>query len=296
MSKYTVKSKKTEYKSIVKFETNQFLVTNETFQFNDSKEAEGVPLAQILFSFPYVKTVYIAQNFIATKISEDIEWKDVKNEIYSTIKDHLNSGKTIINPKPAKPGKKFAISVYTESTPNPMVIKFVCNRKLVINSIQYGRNEEAENSPMTLQLFEFPYVRNVFYNNNYISITRMPKADWNEIVLELREFIRIYLQKGKSVLIQESEYSKNSVLPEDEVEKLDPISKQVISILQNYIKATPATDGGNIRLHSYDSNSKKVNIIMEGSCQFSPALKNNLGEVLKEQLPEKIDSIQSINR
>ncbi len=65
MKNITINIQPTTKPTIVKFEADIFLTKHESFEFKNIEEAERSPLAQQLFHLPFVKTVYIAQNFVA---------------------------------------------------------------------------------------------------------------------------------------------------------------------------------------------------------------------------------------
>jgi hypothetical protein len=57
--------KETNNPLIIKFELDEFIVKNQSFEFKNIDETKNSPLAQQLFYLPFVKTVYISANFIA---------------------------------------------------------------------------------------------------------------------------------------------------------------------------------------------------------------------------------------
>jgi hypothetical protein len=57
--------KETQNPTILKFEFEDFITQNESFEFKNIDEAKSSPLAQQLFYLPFVKTIYISGNFIA---------------------------------------------------------------------------------------------------------------------------------------------------------------------------------------------------------------------------------------
>ena len=200
MHKYLIKSKQTSDITIRKFETDRFLVQNQKFTFHNKAEARESPAAQMLFSLAYVKTVFIAQNFIAVKISDNNKWKEAENEILKLIKNFLNSGKNVVH---SVLPHKIPVTLYMEATPNPGVMKFVAHKKLVIKKVKFERGESVEDSPLSRELFKFPYVEAIEFENNFLAIRKSKNADWNEISMELREFIRTYLMKCKPVINSE---------------------------------------------------------------------------------------------
>ena len=117
--------------SILKFEADEFIVKHNSFEFNNIEEAKNSELAQQLFHLPFVKTVYIAQNFVAVQKFNIVEWESVQDELAEQIKNFINSGKTVVH-EVQKSQNKIPVTIYAESTPNPQVMKFVANKKLVL--------------------------------------------------------------------------------------------------------------------------------------------------------------------
>lgn len=301
MQIYKINIQPTTKPTIVKFEANKFLTQHESFEFHNIEEAERSPLAQQLFHLPFVKTVYIAQNFVALEKYNIVHWKDIQNEVAEQIEQFLNNGGTVITASQDE-NKKVPVTVYAESTPNPSVLKFVANKKLVLHIAEFKNIDEAKNAPLVKALFHFPFVKEVFIDENYLSITKYDISEWNDITPELREFIREYLEQGKEV-VSEDNVSKNTEeiqeqSPEKEIQ-LDEVSKEIVAILDEYVKPAVASDGGNILFESYDSNEKTVKVILQGACSGCPSstftLKNGIENMLKEMLPNQVNKVEAIN-
>ena len=299
MKKYKVSINETSNKFIVKFETNFFLTNHQNYEYNNIDEALNSPLAQQLFYLPFVKKIYISSNFIAIERYNIIEWKEVQDEVAEQIEKYLNEGNIIVSE--VDNVKKTAITIYAESTPNPSAMKFVSNKNLVNSLFEYTSIDQTAKSPLAKALFHFPYVKNVFIDKNYISITKYELATWEEITMELREFIRSHIEDGKQIveldsidIITNSEEQKNK-----EFEKLDETSQEIINILEEYVKPAVAADGGNIQFKSYNPETKKVSVILQGACSGCPSstftLKNGIENMLKEMLAGKVDSVEAIN-
>ena len=121
----------TSNETILKFEADRFLTNHNSFEFNNIDDAKDSPLAQQLFYLPFVKKVYIASNFVAIERYNIVAWADVQDEVAEQIEDYLSNDGIIVTEDAIKP--KAAVTVYAESTPNPSVLKFVCNKVLVPN-------------------------------------------------------------------------------------------------------------------------------------------------------------------
>ena len=299
MENVKINIKETNNPSIIKFEANSFLTNHQSFEFNNIDEAKNSPLAQQLFYLPFVKKVYISGNFIAIERYNIVEWKDVQDDVAEQIESYINNDGIIITPD-AK-SKKVPVTVYAESTPNPSAMKFVANKKLVTNSFEFTSIDDAKFSPLATQLFHLPFVKAVFMDENYISITKYEVAEWNDITLELREFIRSYIENGKDILQPNAAQSlqKTTQQLDDTFEALDDTSKEIINILEEYVKPAVASDGGNIQFQSYNSESKTVKVILQGACSGCPSstftLKNGIENMLKEMLKGKVETVEAIN-
>jgi len=301
MTTYTINIQPTTNSDIVKFEANQFLTRHESFEFANIEEAAKSPLAQQLFHLPFVKTVYLAQNFIAIEKYSIVEWADVQEEVADQIKDYLNEGGSILKSETEASPKLVPVTVYAESTPNPSVMKFVANKKLVLAAAEFKSIDTTANAPLVRQLFNFPFVKEVFIDENYISINKYDIAEWNDITNDLREFIRNYLQEDKEVLTNESIKKKESeISPEaGEPKVLDDISQQVVEILEEYIKPAVQSDGGNIVFDSYNAQTKTVKVILQGACSGCPSstatLKSGIETMMRDLLKGHVDYVEAIN-
>lgn len=298
VSKTTISIQETANPNILKFEANHFLTQYKSYEFNNIDEAKPSPLAQQLFYLPFVKKVYVSGNFIAIERFDIVSWADVQNEVAKQIEDYINSDGVIVEDNSTK---KIAVTVYAESTPNPAVTKFVANKKLVTAICEFTSIDDAKDSPFATKLFHFPFVKTVFIDNNYVSITKYDVAEWNDITMELREFIKSYIEKGQPILNNNTNTSntKANISKKVPVEALDVTSKSIVDILDEYVKPAVASDGGNIEFQSYNPETKAVKVILQGACSGCPSstftLKNGIENMLKEMLGDKVLTVEAIN-
>jgi Fe-S cluster biogenesis protein NfuA len=81
----------------MKFVANKLLYPGKSIDFPDVETAKPSPLAIELFGFPFIKSVFIASNFVTlTKIS-DTDWNDVIPSIRQFLREYLEEGKPVIN-------------------------------------------------------------------------------------------------------------------------------------------------------------------------------------------------------
>ena len=298
MSKITIKE--TQNPSIVKFVFEELIVKNQSYEFKNIDEATNSPLAQQLFYLPFVKTVYISGNFIAIEKFSIVEWEDVKDAVAEQIESFISNGGIIITSLENKTQKQ-PITVYGETTPNPAALKFVVSKMLTKSTVEFKNIDETAASPLAKELFKFPYVKEVFIDENYISVTKYEINDWQEITLELRTFIKQYIENGgtvldESLIVAKAEQEKTKI---QEFDNLDVTSQQIINILEEYVKPAVQADGGNIAFESYDESTKTAKVILQGACSGCPSstftLKSGIENMLKSMLNDESIKVEAVN-
>ena len=292
MNKYIIKFKETSRESELEFYSNIFL-SEKRIEFNKIEETSEFPLIQQIFYLPFIKKVILNKHSIYIEKLNILEWSDVQEEICSQIEEFLNNG-GVVSKNEIK--KVSPVSVYAESTPNPNAMKFVVNKKIVDDIFEFKSIEETLESPLAKSLFSFPLVKEVFFDFNFVSIIKKVELNWEENVMEIREFIRSFIQDGNTIVFEENikkvKAKKNNI-------KIDNVSKEIIKIIDENIKPAVASDGGNILFESYDSETKKVNVILQGACSGCPSstitLKSGIETMLKDMLPGMISEVNAIN-
>ena len=294
MEKHIIKYKETSRKEELEFYSNKFL-SQKRLEFIKIEDAKNFPLIQQIFYLPFVKKVVLNKRSVYIEKLNILKWNDVKNELCKQIQDFLNEGGLVSQ---VESNKVSPTTVYAESTPNPNVMKFVVNKKIVKGVYEFKNVEETSNAPIVKSLFTFPLVKEVFLDFNFISITQNSTSNWDENVMEVREFIRSYIEDN-NILIYEDLINTNSSIVELDTESIDDISKEIIEIIEKHVKPAVASDGGNIVFQSYDQETKNVNVILQGACSGCPSstitLKSGIENMLKEMLPGMISEVNAIN-
>lgn len=184
------------------------------------------------------------------------------------------------------------ILIYTEQTPNPESLKFVCNRMLFQGLADFKEESLAnEWSPLASELFKQEAVKGVYVSNNFVTITKKPDYDWHEQMVPLKEFIKNYIESEKTIInegYQEYMDSKQSEGLSDTYSGQDlEIVKKIKEIIEHYVKPAVEMDGGNIEFKSY--NEGIVTVVMQGSCSGCPSstvtLKSGIEGLMKRMLP-----------
>jgi len=202
------------------------------------------------------------------------------------------------NKKMTKP----PVMLYTEQTPNPETLKFVTNQMLYPRKMaDFPADQQdlaAEWSPLATELFKFDYVQGVYICNNFVTVSKSPETEWATIMMELKTFIKAYVEEGKVVMKEGFEEVKAKIEAEEEEQYTGDDAElvgKIKQLLDKYVRPAVEMDGGNIKFHSFDKGV--VNVILQGSCSGCPSssgtLKVGIEGMLKRMVPE-VKSVEAI--
>lgn len=186
------------------------------------------------------------------------------------------------------------VTVYAEMTPNPSTMKFVANKYLLItgDSVEFSSKADAKGySPLAEELFNFPFVKNVFLAANFVTVTKTDNVPWDFITMELREFVKSWISEGKDVLVMMpapkpmTEATADQPAKEYSPSEFDDVIR---GLLDEYVRPAVENDGGAIDYRGFDNGV--VTVVMRGSCAGCPSstatLKGGIENLLKSHLPE----------
>lgn len=190
-----------------------------------------------------------------------------------------------------KEAQKF-VEIYTESTPNPRMLKFVATSMLLPNAmIECKSKEEASLSPLAEALFTFDYVESVFISNDFVTISKKEtEEEWFELSFELKAFLKDYiLQQKPIVLPQFFEQQKAENAAKKQITGTDA---QIIELLDKYVKPAVEMDGGNIAFKSFDDGV--VTLVMQGACSGCPSSSATLKDGIEAMLKRMVPSVKEV--
>ena len=197
---------------------------------------------------------------------------------------------------------KIPVSLYAEATPNPNVMKFSANKMLVDTHIyEFNNRAEAIDSPLALELFGFPFVNSIFISNNFVSISKKENSiEWDDIVMEMREFIRDYLVDG-GLVVKENAQAKEDITVLQHKEELkrafNEVEQKIADLLDEYVRPAVEQDGGFISLKKYENGI--VTVSLQGACSGCPSssqtLKGGIEGLLKKMMPNEVKEVVADN-
>lgn len=189
------------------------------------------------------------------------------------------------------------IVIYAENTPNPATMKFVASKLLVENgaTAQYLNASETSGSPLAQKLFQFPFVKAVFISSNYVTLTKADNILWDDILLEMREFLKTYLSEGNPVITElpkqevhtDSSFKSTTTVYTEHAAPQTETEHKIIEVLEQYVRPAVEQDGGLITFKSFADGI--VTVALKGSCSGCPSatftLKAGIEGLLKRMVP-----------
>lgn len=183
---------------------------------------------------------------------------------------------------------KNIINVYTETTPNPDVMKFVISEIITKNNIEVSKSKNQKQSPLADELLIFPFVEEIYISKNFLAIKKNNDIDWIDIANDMREFIQDYINNNENII--------NDIKPL-KTDKYNATEKEINKILEDQILPAVRMDGGNIIIIEFKNGILKLG--MKGACNGCPSasitLKEGIQKTLEKYMPGKIKEIIAVN-
>ena len=98
----TIYAEMTPNPNTMKFVADSILVEpGQVVEFLNRQEAVGhSSLAEALFNFPFISSIFIANNFVTVYKNDSIEWSDVSLELREFIRDWLSQHEKAVEVMP----------------------------------------------------------------------------------------------------------------------------------------------------------------------------------------------------
>ena len=171
--------------------------------------------------------------------------------------------------------------VQTLNTPNPNSLKFLPGEKVSLSGPIEFTDKAKTSNELIRNILSVNGVIGIFLSDDFLSVNKNSKIDWEEIKHIIISFINEYYSSGKK-FVYESSSERNKQ------DNLDEIEKKIIKILETKIRPAVARDGGDIKFKEYKDG--KVKVELQGSCSGCPSstmtLKQGVENLLKHYIPE----------
>ena len=169
-----------------------------------------------------------------------------------------------------------------KTTPNPNALKLVVNRDLKLEGrASFASADECSSIPMANSLLKLLELKQIHFFKNTMTLTKGVESDWDGLREKVLEIVR------GSILEHNPEFKS---LVEEEKE-IPEEWKEFDAILDRYIRASLQSDGGDIRIVSYNGDIDELTLLYEGACTHCPSslgTLNAIEQILQERLKREI--------
>ncbi|MDC3336872.1 NifU family protein, partial [Flavobacteriales bacterium] len=178
---------------------------------------------------------------------------------------------------------KIPVTVYSEVTPNPAVMKFVADKMLIATGevAEYLTIDSTKGSSTIAEaLFQFPFVEGIFIARNFLAITKNETISWDLIHSEVRSFITEFLQTNEVVVQSIPQMSAREIESEIKGEKIEvsiepeintELDQMIVTLLEEYVRPAVESDGGAIHFKSFNEENGQVTVVLKGACSGCPS-------------------------
>lgn len=154
--------------------------------------------------------------------------------------------------------------VMIQSTPNPNALKFIVNTPVkTAGNVTYKRGDDCAGNTIAARLFELPHVAEVYFFDNYITVTQDGQADWDDLEDKIKE----------AVLGNIADHNPDFTVKQPEKppapKKTSPEMVRIDAILDETVRPALQMDGGDLQVVDYADNV--LRIFYQGACGSCPS-------------------------
>jgi NFU1 iron-sulfur cluster scaffold homolog, mitochondrial len=156
------------------------------------------------------------------------------------------------------------VRILIQSTPNPNALKFVLNMPVKNEGkVTYKSAAECENNPLAKAIFTVPNVREVYFFDNYITVTQDGNVDWEDIEDQIQRIITENAPNhDPNFKVTEAQKPSAPVSNDPDIAKIN-------EILDRTIRPALQMDGGDLNVLGFDG--QVVSVSYQGACGSCPS-------------------------
>jgi Fe-S cluster biogenesis protein NfuA len=158
------------------------------------------------------------------------------------------------------------IKLMIQSTPNPNALKFVLNKPVKSEgNVTYKNAGDCQYNPLAKSIFEIsPNIKEVYFFDNYITVTQDGSVDWDELEEKIKSMI----------LANAGAHDPNFKVEEQKkvtpnAAAITPEIAQINAILDETVRPALQMDGGDLQVVDYENNTLKI--FYQGACGSCPS-------------------------
>ncbi len=156
-----------------------------------------------------------------------------------------------------------SVQTIVQSTPNPNAFKFVVNSPVKTEgNVTYRSAAECQNNALAESIFSVANVTEVYFYDNYITITQDGAADWEDMEDQIKSIIADQFAQHDPNFVVEV---KDDPFAADD----DPELAKINEVLDRTIRPALQMDGGDLAIYALQDNVLTINY--QGACGSCPS-------------------------
>jgi len=181
--------------------------------------------------------------------------------------------------------------IQTETTPNPNALKFFPGAALCESGpSQWTRHsQDLSRAPLARELLALDPVAEVLITRDYVSVRKDEEGDWASLKILVLSRIADFVEFGWPALTPEADQNSDTG-----AEPRDAAEREILDVLDTYVRPAVARDGGDVRLHDYDAASRTVRIELLGACGGCPSARITLKQGIERILTQHLAFVQHV--
>jgi Fe-S cluster biogenesis protein NfuA len=155
--------------------------------------------------------------------------------------------------------------IMVQGTPNPNALKFVLNTSVKTQgNVTYKNVTECDTNPLAAAIFSVSNVSEVYFFDNYITVTQDGHADWDELEEQIQRLILENIAgHNPDFAVKESPAKMQEKIPQS------PEMIKINAILDRTVRPALQMDGGDLEIVSFEGNVLKI--YYQGACGSCPS-------------------------
>lgn len=184
--------------------------------------------------------------------------------------------------------------IYTEITPNPASLKFVITDRVVMphGTADFRDVEDTADAPLAKKIYDFKFVEGVFLGRNFVTITKSPDFQWEEVIPAVKDFLKSFIASGQDLVT--GKFAEAPVVPEGGAFGADDddVVSRIKALLESHVRPAVAQDGGDIIYQDFEDGVVKLKL--QGSCSGCPSSVMTLKGGIENLLMHHIREVKSV--
>lgn len=159
------------------------------------------------------------------------------------------------------------IKLMVQSTPNPNALKFVLSIPVKTEGkATYKSPDECIGNNLSLMIFSIEHVAELFFFDNYITVTQDGKGDWDKLEEQIKQVILDNIEDHEPDFANPE---PRKIQLQDQTQTDNPEVAKIEAILNQSIRPALQMDGGDLQVIRLDGNILKINY--QGACGSCPS-------------------------